>query len=48
MLVGFIAIIPFGLIGLMVLLGIGALLVKVIKERLQSREDDYYANNVDK
>jgi len=28
--------------------GVGALFIKVIRERLKNREDDYYSNNVDR
>ena len=45
---GIIALFPFGLIGLIVLIGIGALFLKVVKERLANKEDDYYSKNVDK
>lgn len=48
MLFGVIAAFPYGLIILVALLGVGALLVKVIKERLASKEDDYYSKNVEK
>lgn len=48
MLVGVIAAFPFGLIILLALLGVGVLLVKVVKERLASKEDDYYDRNVEK
>ena len=48
MLVGMIAAFPFGLIGLILITAIGILLVKVLKERLQNKEDDYYSNKVDK
>ena len=33
---------------LLVFLGLSFLLVKVIKERVQNKEDDYYAQKVDK
>ena len=46
--VGIIATFPFGLIGLIALVGIGALFIKVVKERLANKEDDYYARNVEK
>lgn len=46
MIAGMIAAFPFGLIGLVVFLGVGVLLVKVVKERLANREDDYYSKNV--
>ncbi len=45
---GMIAAFPFGLIGLLVLLGIGFLFAKVVKDRLENKEDDYYSKNVDK
>ena len=47
-LVGVIAAFPLGLLGLVALVGIGALVVKVLKERLGSAEDDYYDKNVEK
>ena len=47
-LAGMIAAFPFGLIGLVVILGIGFLFAKVIKDRLENKEDDYYSKNVDK
>jgi hypothetical protein len=48
MFVGMIAAFPFGLIGLLLIAGIGVLLVKVIKERMNNREDDYYSKEIDK
>ena len=47
-LAGMIAAFPFGLIGLIVLAGIGFLFAKVIKDRINNKEDDYYSKNVDK
>lgn len=47
-LAGMIATFPFGLIGLVVILGIGFLFAKVVKDRLENKEDDYYSKNVDK
>jgi hypothetical protein len=47
-LVDVIAAFPLGLLGLVALVGIGALLIKVLKERLGSAEDDYYDKNVEK
>jgi hypothetical protein len=44
---GSIAAFPLGLLGLVALVGIGALLVKVIGERLRNREDDHYSKNID-
>lgn len=48
MIVGMFAIFPFGIIGLVVITGVGLLLIKVIKERLNNKEDDYYSKKVDK
>jgi hypothetical protein len=45
--VGMIAAFPVGIIGLVALLGIGLLFVKVLKDRLSSKEDDHYSKNVD-
>ena len=45
---GSIAAFPYGLVGLVLIAGIGVLLVKVIKERLKNKEDDYYSKKVDK
>jgi len=48
MIVGLIIAFPFGLIGLVAILGLGLLLIKVITDRLQNKEDDHYSKNVDK
>jgi hypothetical protein len=48
MVVGAIAASPYGLVGLLTFVGVGALLIKVIRERLKNKEDDYYSNNVDR
>lgn len=48
MIIGMIAAMPLGLIGLVAFIGIGALLVKVITERIANKEDDYYSQNVKK
>jgi len=48
MFVGMIAVVPFGLLGLLLMGGIGILLVKVIKERIKNKEDDYYSKEIDK
>jgi len=45
---GMIVALPFGLIGLIGLLAVGLLFIKVLKERLSSKEDDHYSKNVDK
>jgi hypothetical protein len=48
MFVGVVAAFPFGLLILLGIVGVGALLIKVLKERLASTEDDYYDKNVEK
>ena len=48
MLIGMISVFPFGLLGLLLIAGVGVLMVKVIKERLQNKEDDYYSKEIDK
>lgn len=48
MVVGMIVAFPFGIIGLIAITGIGLLLIKVITDRLQNKEDDHYSENVDK
>lgn len=47
-LAGMIVAFPFGLLGLLLIVGFGILMVKVFKERLQNKEDDYYTKEVDK
>lgn len=46
--IGLVAAFPFGLLGLIALVGVGSLVIKVIRERLNNKEDDYYSNKVDK
>ena len=46
--VGVIVAFPFGLIGLIAILGIGFLFAKVIKDRLGNKEDDHYSKTVEK
>ncbi|MCD6340158.1 MAG: hypothetical protein J7M29_12365 [Verrucomicrobia bacterium] len=48
MLLGMIAAFPVGLLGLVAIFGIGILFLKVVRERLQNKEDDYYSKHVDK
>jgi len=45
---GMIAAFPFGLLGLLLIAALGILMVKVLKERLQNKEDDYYNREIDK
>jgi hypothetical protein len=44
---GIIMAMPYGIIGLFAIIGIGLLLSKVISDRLKNKEDDHYSNNVD-
>ena len=39
---------PFGIIGLIAILGVGSLFLHVLLERFNNKEDDYYDKNVDK
>ena len=45
---GLIVAMPYGLVGLIVIVGFGLLFIKVLKERLASQEDDYYSKNIEK
>ncbi|MEN8121738.1 MAG: hypothetical protein ABFS35_15410 [Bacteroidota bacterium] len=47
-LAGMVVAFPYGLIGLVVILGIGFLFAKVVKDRMENKEDDYYSENIDK
>ena len=44
--VGLISSFPVGIIGLLVIVGVGLLFIKVLRERLKSKEDDYYSKNI--
>ena len=44
---GLVMAFPWGLIGLIGILGLGILLIKVLADRLSNKEDDHYSNNVD-
>jgi hypothetical protein len=46
--IGIISTFPFGLVGLLLIAGIGILLVKVLKERMKNKEDDYYSREIDR
>ncbi len=46
MVLGMVAALPWGLPGLIAFGAIGFLLWRVVSDRLSSREDDYYENNV--
>lgn len=45
---GMIEALPYGIIGLVALIGFGLLFLKVLKDRLKNKEDNYYSKNVDK
>jgi len=45
---GIVAALPYGLVGLLAIGGIGVLFIKVLRDRLSSKEDDYYSKNVDR
>lgn len=44
--IGFISIFPAGIIGLILLVALGLLFIKVLKERFTNKEDDYYDKNI--
>lgn len=46
--IGMIAAFPYGLPGLLFVAALGILMVKVLKERIRNKEDDYYSREVDK
>ena len=48
MFIGMIATFPYGLLGLVFVAAVGILMIKVLKERLRNKEDDYYNREVDK
>jgi hypothetical protein len=45
--VGLIAAFPYGIIGLVGIIGFGFLFAKVVKDRLENKEDDHYSDNID-
>ncbi|MCK5821446.1 MAG: hypothetical protein KAH17_06155 [Bacteroidales bacterium] len=45
---GLVEAFPVGLIGFIVIAGFGFLFLKVLKDRLRNKEDDYYDKNVEK
>lgn len=47
MVVGMVAAFPIGLLGLLALVAVGLLFLKVLGDRLDNEEDDYYSKNVD-
>ena len=46
--VGVIVAFPVGIIGLIAIIGIGFLFAKVIKDRIENKEDDHYSKNIKK
>lgn len=44
--IGMIVAIPWGIIGLIAIIGIGLLFMQVLSDRLSNKEDDYYEKNV--
>lgn len=48
MVIGMLSAMPYGLIGIVLLLGVGSLVIKVSKERLENKEDDYYSDKVER
>lgn len=46
MIVGMIAVWPYGLLGLIVMGFIGVLFFGVLRDRMNSEEDDYYEKNI--
>lgn len=48
MFIGMIATYPYGLLGLLFIAAMGVLMVKVFKERIKNKEDDYYSREIDK
>ena len=45
---GLIQAFPEGIIGFIVIAGLGLLFLKVVRDRLRNKEDDYYDKNVEK
>lgn len=45
---GLVDALPEGLIGFVVIIGLGFLFLKVVKDRVNNKEDDYYNKNVEK
>jgi len=39
---------PWGIVGFIGIAGIGLLFAKVVKDRLENKEDDHYSENVQK
>jgi len=48
MIKGLIQAFPEGIIGFIVIAGVGLLFIKVVRDRMKNKEDDYYDKNVEK
>jgi hypothetical protein len=48
MFAGLVATLPFGLPLLIVFLAVGYIIYRVVRDRLDNEEDDYYENNIEK
>ena len=46
--IGLVDVLPEGIVGLLAIAGFGLLFIKVFKDRLGNKEDDYYSKNVEK
>ncbi len=46
--IGVVVAFPVGLVGLIAIIGIGFLFAKVIQDRLNNKEDDYYSDTIEK
>ena len=44
--IGVVVAFPVGLIGSTAIIGVGFLFAKVIKDRIENKEDDYYSKNI--
>lgn len=47
-LLGMIALFPWGLVGLVVIGVVGFIFIQVLRQRLNNAEDDYYERTIDK
>ena len=48
MIAGMVASFPFGIIGLIAIVGFGLLFIKALKERIKASKDDRYSKSVEK
>ena len=46
--IGVVVAFPVGLVGLIAIIGIGFLFAKIIQDRLNNKEDDYYSDTIEK